>query len=144
MSYSDFIGIVASGRQNVSTATENVMPAFSTTPNVMCYLDDIYVYLRARANNAIPRGRPQKHVDKPETAKKNEDQGMIHCFRREPAGHASGGTPGSGSERAGDDMRRWYRTLLQSRCSRIQLPEARARRARPQPIRSRERACRSS
>ena len=36
------------------------MPAFGDNKNVMCYLDDIYVYLRARANNAIPRGRPAK------------------------------------------------------------------------------------
>ena len=28
------------------------MPAFGTNPNVACYMDDIYVYLRARANDA--------------------------------------------------------------------------------------------
>ena len=39
----------------------------------MCYLDDIFVYLRARANDAIPRGRPQKHEDKPEAATKAEN-----------------------------------------------------------------------
>ena len=33
--------------------------------NVMCYLNDIYVYLRARSQDAIPRGRPPKHYDKP-------------------------------------------------------------------------------
>src|SRR5215831_4080518 len=53
LSYSDFLGIVAGGRKNVSTASENVMPAFGTNPNVMCYLDDIFVYLRARANDAF-------------------------------------------------------------------------------------------
>jgi hypothetical protein len=37
------------------------MPSFGTNPNLMCYLDDIFVYLRARANDAVPRGRPQKH-----------------------------------------------------------------------------------
>src|SRR5690242_21193026 len=57
MSYNDFLGVVASGRQNVNTASENVMPAFGANKNVMCYIDDIYVYLRARANNAVPRGR---------------------------------------------------------------------------------------
>jgi len=30
------------------------MPSFASNVNVMCYLDDIYVYLRARANDAIP------------------------------------------------------------------------------------------
>ena len=31
-------------------------------------LDDIFVYLRARANDAVPRGRPQKREDKPKAA----------------------------------------------------------------------------
>jgi hypothetical protein len=49
------------------------MPAFGTNPNVMCYLNDIFVYLRARANDAVPRGRPQKREDKPEAATKTEN-----------------------------------------------------------------------
>jgi methanol metabolism-related c-type cytochrome len=64
MSYGDFLGIVASGRKNVSTAQDNVMPAFGDNPNVACYMDDIYVYLRARANDALGRVRPAKHEDK--------------------------------------------------------------------------------
>jgi methanol metabolism-related c-type cytochrome len=64
MSYGDFLGVVASGRKNVSTAQENVMPAFGTNPNVACYMDDIYVYLRARANDAWGRTRPANHEDK--------------------------------------------------------------------------------
>jgi methanol metabolism-related c-type cytochrome len=76
MSYSDFMGVVASGRQNVSTAQENVMPAFGTNLNVMCYLDDIFVYSRARANDAIDRGRPPKHEDKPAGATKAEETCM--------------------------------------------------------------------
>jgi len=31
----------------------------------MCYLNDIYIYLRARSHDAIPRGRPAQHADKP-------------------------------------------------------------------------------
>ena len=65
MSYADFMGIVASGRKNVSTSQENVMPAFGDNPNVACYMDDLYVYLRARANDAIGRVRPAKREDKP-------------------------------------------------------------------------------
>ena len=76
MSYSDFTAVVIAGRKNVSTATESVMPAFGTNPNVMCYLDDIYVYLRARANDAWGRVRPEKHEDKPEAAQKAEDSCM--------------------------------------------------------------------
>ena len=37
------------GRKNVNTAQESVMPAFGDNPNVACYMDDLYVYLRARA-----------------------------------------------------------------------------------------------
>jgi methanol metabolism-related c-type cytochrome len=76
MSYSDFTTVVIGGRQNISTASENVMPAFGTNPNVMCYLDDIYVYLRARANGAWPRQRPEKHEDKPEAATQAENTCM--------------------------------------------------------------------
>jgi methanol metabolism-related c-type cytochrome len=76
MNYGDFLGVVASGRKNVNTANENVMPAFGTNKNVMCVIDDIYVYLRARANDAVPRGRPPKHEEKPEAATKWQDS----CF----------------------------------------------------------------
>ena len=65
MSYSEFETVVVNGRTNVNTAQENVMPAFGTNRNVMCYLDDIFIYLRARANEAVPRARPQKREDKP-------------------------------------------------------------------------------
>jgi hypothetical protein len=74
MGYPEFLSIVATGRQNVNTAQENVMPAFGENRNVVCYLDDIYVYLRARANDAIGRGRPAKREDKPEAASKAEKE----------------------------------------------------------------------
>src|SRR3954453_22006014 len=64
MGYGDFLGVVASGRKNVSSSQENVMPAFGDNPNVACYMDDLYVYLRARANDAVGRVRPAKHEDK--------------------------------------------------------------------------------
>ena len=76
MSYGEFIATVASGRKNVSTAQENVMPAFGDNPNVTCYLDDLYVYLRARANDAVARVRPAKHEDKPAAYTKAEDSCM--------------------------------------------------------------------
>jgi methanol metabolism-related c-type cytochrome len=78
MSYADFANVVVNGRKNVSTSSENVMPAFGTDPNVMCYLDDLYVYVRARANDAVPRGRPQKHADKPNSAAEAEKSCMGH------------------------------------------------------------------
>lgn len=70
MSYPDFLGIVAAGKKAVNTAQDLVMPSFGTDKNVMCVIDDIYVYLRARANGALGRGRPEKHEEKPEAAKK--------------------------------------------------------------------------
>ena len=72
LSYVDFNNIVTNGRQNVDAANDKVMPEFASNVNVMCYLDDIYVYLRARANDAIPGGRPPKHEDKPAAAKAAE------------------------------------------------------------------------
>jgi methanol metabolism-related c-type cytochrome len=76
LSYGDFLGVVAGGRKNVNSAQENVMPAFGTNANVMCYLDDIFVYLRARANDAVGRGRPEKHENKPAAAEGAENT----CF----------------------------------------------------------------
>ena len=73
MSYGDFLGVVASGRQNVNTAQESVMPAFGNNRNVVCYIDDLYVYLRARSNGAWDRMRPTKHEDKTEDYTKTED-----------------------------------------------------------------------
>lgn len=76
MSYGDFLGIVASGRKNVSSSQENVMPAFGDNTNVACYMDDLYVYLRARANDAVGRVRPAKREDKPEAYSKAESACM--------------------------------------------------------------------
>jgi methanol metabolism-related c-type cytochrome len=76
MSYADFLGVVASGRKNVSTAQENVMPAFGDNPNVACYMDDLYVYLRARAHDAVGRVRPAKHEDKSKVYTEAEDACM--------------------------------------------------------------------
>jgi len=72
MSYGDFLGVVASGRKNVSASQESVMPAFGDNANVACYMDDLFVYLRARANDAVPRGRPGKREEKPAAYAKME------------------------------------------------------------------------
>jgi methanol metabolism-related c-type cytochrome len=62
--YAEFLEVVVNGRKNVNTAAENVMPSFGTNSNVTCYMDDLFVYVRARANDAVGRGRPAKHEDK--------------------------------------------------------------------------------
>jgi len=76
MNYGDFLATVASGRKNVNTAQENVMPAFGDNPNIACHMDDIYVYLRARANDAVGRVRPAKHEDKTKAYADAEDSCM--------------------------------------------------------------------
>jgi len=72
MSYPEYLDIVVNGRKNVNTADQNVMPAFGLNSNVMCFNDDIFVYLRARANDAIGRNRPEKREPKPDAAGKAE------------------------------------------------------------------------
>jgi len=72
MSYGDFVGVVASGRKNGNS----VMPALGDNPNVACYMDDLYVYLRARSYDAAGRVRPAKHEDKPPAAQQAEDSCM--------------------------------------------------------------------
>ena len=76
LSYTDFYGIVGGGKKDVSAAQELVMPANGENKNVMCYIDAIYVYLRARADDAVGRGRPDKHAPKPEAFTKAEDECM--------------------------------------------------------------------
>ena len=72
LSYEEFIGILAGGKQDVSSSEQKVMPAFGDNKNVMCYADDLYVYLKARASGAWGRARPSEKDDKPEAAKKVE------------------------------------------------------------------------
>ena len=65
LSHDKFENIVVNGGvvngQSVGYPTRNVfvMPALGTNANVMCYLDDIYAYLRARSDGVIGRGRPE-------------------------------------------------------------------------------------
>ena len=76
LDYYDFVGIVAGGKQEVGAAQNQVMPSFGANPNVMCYLDDIYTYLRARGTDAVPRGRPAKKEAKSEAY----DQAEASCM----------------------------------------------------------------
>jgi methanol metabolism-related c-type cytochrome len=76
MDYYDFVDVVVNGRKNVGASDNSVMPSFGDNKNVMCYLDDMYVYLRARGTDAIPRGRPGKKDRPSETFRENEDACM--------------------------------------------------------------------
>ena len=73
MDYYDFIDVVVNGRQKVNAAETSVMPAFGENLNVMCYLDDIYVYLKAHGSEAIPRGRPANKEAKSDEIQAAED-----------------------------------------------------------------------
>lgn len=76
LSYTDFYAVVAGGKKDVSASQNLVMPANGENKNVMCYIDAIYVYLRARGDGAVDRGRPQKHAPKPASFAKAEDECM--------------------------------------------------------------------
>ncbi len=65
ISYLDYREVVVNGVQKVSAAQTSVMPAFGINKNVMCFIDDIYIYLRARSTDAVGRGRPAKKAAKP-------------------------------------------------------------------------------
>lgn len=64
LDYYTFLATVSNGKQEVGTAKTLVMPSFGTNPNVMCYADDLWTYLRARGSGALDRGRPAKRADK--------------------------------------------------------------------------------
>ena len=92
LSYSDFVDVVTNGRKHVDAANDKVMPSFATNVNVMCFIDDIYVYLRARANGAIPGGRPPVTKTNPKPPK-----------RPKPAARGSNDWWESRDERSADD-----------------------------------------
>ena len=62
---------VASGRIVDRGGTKYVMPAFGEDRNVMCYIDNIYTYIKSRAQNmqdpkaGMPPGRPAGRQDIP-------------------------------------------------------------------------------
>jgi methanol metabolism-related c-type cytochrome len=63
MTQDEFNEIVVNGRTNVNAASENVMPPFGEVEDVVTYLDDIWAYLKARADGALGRGRPPRVGD---------------------------------------------------------------------------------
>ncbi len=78
LSYSDFLGVVASGQERNVAGTEFIMPSFGDNRNVMCFIDDLYVYLKARAEGALPAGQlgGRNRDPKPDTAREHEKS----CF----------------------------------------------------------------
>ena len=72
LSYDDFLDVVTNGRKDVTASSDKVMPARGLDPNVMCFVDDIYAYLKGRSDGAIARGRPE-HVPVTAAERTNED-----------------------------------------------------------------------
>jgi methanol metabolism-related c-type cytochrome len=70
MTYEKFLQVVSSGQQRDVAGTKYIMPALGDNPNVMCYIDDLYVYLRARSTDALPGGRlsADQRAEKPKEA----------------------------------------------------------------------------
>ncbi len=60
LSYDAVVDVIINGRKNVSASSNNVMPAFGTTEDVVNYMDDIYGYLKARSDGVLGRGRPKR------------------------------------------------------------------------------------
>ena len=74
MTYEKFLQVVASGQQRDVGGTKFIMPALGDNKNVMCYIDDLYIYLKARASEELPPGRlsADQRDEKPQEAKDNE------------------------------------------------------------------------
>lgn len=70
LDYYAFYDVVVNGRQG---SHNSVMPSFGDNANVMCYLDDIYVYLLARGAGDLPRGRPAGREEKSEAIAEAEN-----------------------------------------------------------------------
>ena len=61
LSYYDFAGIIVGGQKNKwNTSGNSIMPAWGEDPNVMCSMDAIYIYLRARTDGVVGRGEPKR------------------------------------------------------------------------------------
>jgi methanol metabolism-related c-type cytochrome len=61
--YEGYLEAVMYGIENVTRAEQSVMPAFAEVEEVVKHVDDIYSYLKARADGVIGRGRPERLPD---------------------------------------------------------------------------------
>ncbi len=77
LSTQQVLGTIIGGKRDVSASQDLVMPSFGENKNVMCYLNPIYVYLRARSDGALSRERPTEHEPRPADWEKTIDE----CFQ---------------------------------------------------------------
>lgn len=73
VSYDQFLEIVVNGKKSNDATGQKVMPAFAENKNVMCFIDDLYAYLKARSDGAIGRGRPKKEAKPAEAGERDSD-----------------------------------------------------------------------
>ena len=73
----DVQGTIIGGKRDVTASQDLVMPSFGENKNVMCYINPIYIYLRARSDGALGRERPSDHEPKPDDWQKTVDD----CFK---------------------------------------------------------------
>lgn len=76
MDYQTFLATVAQGRKDLINGQDKVMPSLGDDKNVMCYIDDIYTYLKARSDDALGRNRPADHDSKSKTWQAAQDSCM--------------------------------------------------------------------
>jgi methanol metabolism-related c-type cytochrome len=74
MTYAKFVQMTAEGHERDPRGTEFIMPALGDNKNVMCYIDDFFIYLKARATGELPPGMLQAHQrdEKPKEAEEHE------------------------------------------------------------------------
>lgn len=61
LSYSDFLEVVTNGRTvKKADGEDSVMPKFGENADVMLYIDHLYAYIKARSDDAVGRGRPER------------------------------------------------------------------------------------
>jgi methanol metabolism-related c-type cytochrome len=77
LSTQQVLGTIIGGKRDISASQDVVMPSFGENKNVMCYLNPIYVYLRARSDGALSRERPTEHESRPADWEKTVDE----CFK---------------------------------------------------------------
>ena len=74
MDYPKFMQVVSSGQRRNVGGTDFIMPALGDNKNVMCYIDDLYIYLKARASGELLPGRlsADQRDEKPKEAAQYE------------------------------------------------------------------------
>lgn len=66
--YFDFVDATVNGQVVTSDGAARIMPAYGTSPSVICALDAIFVYLRAEAAGALEQVPPKHSAGLPPEA----------------------------------------------------------------------------